>query len=174
MAMLEIKYSVGDIVFSADVKITSKPITCPDCLGTGKCVVVLATQEKIDVDCLICNRERWQNDVGMFAYNIFTPNVEKLTIGQVSFENNQGRYMCVETGIGSGSVYNEIDLYDTEDKALEKAKLKTERKLKECAKRQFPKKYDFADSLSLIGFERRKALLENIKMKDWLELINNN
>jgi hypothetical protein len=36
------------------------------------------------------------------------------------------RYMCNETGVGSGAVYNETDLFPTEEEALGAAKIKAD------------------------------------------------
>lgn len=52
-----------------------------------------------------------------------------MTIGSVQFNSHAGsydygaRYMCVETGIGGGSVYPENQLFETEEHALTAAQL---------------------------------------------------
>jgi len=61
------------------------------------------------------------------VYQAFDPSVSKLTIGSVRVDTSDERgtsYMCIETGVGSGSIYYESDLFSTHDEAMTVATLK--------------------------------------------------
>jgi len=93
------------------IKENGKQISCPDCRGVGKHSIYLGT--------------RWA--IG-----------SKLTIGKIQIEqfdteynDHEDRitYMCRETGVGTGSVYEEKDLF-TSLKAAESEVNKRNKNLK--------------------------------------------
>jgi hypothetical protein len=60
-------------------------------------------------------------------YSQYVPAVGSLTIGSVRVDTNderQNSYMCQETGVGSGSIYYEGDLFHTRDEAMVAAEAK--------------------------------------------------
>ncbi|AZO39689.1 hypothetical protein EJ076_34970 [Mesorhizobium sp. M7D.F.Ca.US.005.01.1.1] len=63
-------------------------------------------------------------------YTAHVPAVERLTIGSIQVNtapdsyDTGNRYMCWETGVGSGSVYRESDLFDNEASAKLSAEFK--------------------------------------------------
>jgi len=73
------------------------------------------------------------------------PVVRVLTIGQVGFEEGRGRYMCEETGIGSGTLYYDETLFSTHKEADVEAKKICDAQTKNVARNNFKGKYDFAD-----------------------------
>jgi len=67
------------------------------------------------------------------SYITFHPYVKTLTIGSVridTHDENPVSYMCRETGVGSGSIYNENSLYPTHDEAMAAAKEQAESSFK--------------------------------------------
>ena len=147
----ESKYGIGDVVFRGYVGDSSKKIPCPECDGTGRLRI---EGKSMTVNCPECNGHG-----GTSVYDC-APCTQKLTIGQVGvivtdsygliepgqFHNyspqkaREERYMCVETGIGSGNVYSEHDLWTTEELAFDAAKWKCvewrERREAEAAERE--------------------------------------
>ncbi len=128
MAILETKYSVGDVVYFATTISTKKRHSCPDCLGTGKWSAKSPAGGDFEFRCPRCSRSYMQNAELSLDYTSFEPMVEVRTIGSVRVDTAHGEhdsrasYMCLETGVGSGTVYNEDRLIETEDDAFIKAK----------------------------------------------------
>lgn len=130
MAVLTTKYSVGDVVYRASTTTISKKHPCPDCKGARKWKVTSPAGGEYEFACPRCSA-RYNNDRDLtLDYSQFTPSVIKLTIGSVQYNSAPSsydygaRYMCVETGIGSGSVYIETDLFPSEAEALVAAQAK--------------------------------------------------
>lgn len=104
---LETKYSLGDTVFKISDIAKPKYKECPACEGAKK-----ITLPKTEVECPTCKGH------GVLCSGHFTSYFVKesaMTIGQVRFETTSEKteigYMCKETGVGSGSVYREDQLF---------------------------------------------------------------
>lgn len=123
MAVIETKYSVGDVVYFASTVSTRKKHECPDCKGTKKWTAQSPAGGEFEFACPRCSAS-YQSDRDLsLDYTAYDPSVGRLTIGSVQVNTAPGaydhgtRYMCVETGIGSGSIYNEDRLFETEAEA---------------------------------------------------------
>ena len=128
MAEIVTKYSVGDVVYFASTVSTRKKHDCPDCLGTRKWSAQSPAGGTFEFACPRCSAS-YQSDRDLsLDYTAHEPTAGRLTIGSIQVNTAPGaydhgnRYMCVETGIGSGSVYNEDRLFETEAEALAAAK----------------------------------------------------
>jgi hypothetical protein len=117
---------------------------CDECNGTGRLKI---EGKALTIPC----PERCRS--GKFPVYNFAPLAEQVTIGQVRvsitdspgsdnhwgptystdgngftnyspIQKREEEYMCIETGIGSGSLYKVEDLFATEAEALERAKWK--------------------------------------------------
>lgn len=124
MAQIETKYSVGDVVWFASTVSTRKRHDCPDCLGTRKWSAQSPAGGTFEFACPRCSAS-YQSDRDLsLDYTAYEPTAGRLTIGSIQVNTAPGaydhgnRYMCVETGVGSGSIYNEDLLFETEDEAL--------------------------------------------------------
>ena len=123
--MIEHKVEIGDTVYLA--RPTRAPITveCPDCRGTREWTVSAPGREDWVVGCQTCYRHGYPwGSRGTVEYAGFSSHVEELTIGSVRLNTADDRpvsYMCTETGVGSGSVYYETDLFATHEDAAEAA-----------------------------------------------------
>lgn len=108
------KYKLGDVVYHPSTKTKKKPCICVTCDGTGK-VVFKTAVEDITTKCPYCNGR------GDYEHTEFEPGCDKLTIGRVQTTWSEGleisQYMCKETGIGSGTLYEEEILYATPEQA---------------------------------------------------------
>lgn len=68
--------------------------------------------------CPRCAVTYRSNDALSLSYAKASGVIHKLTVGQVGWDNG-ARYMCTETGVGSGSVYSEENIFATEEEAQE-------------------------------------------------------
>ena len=128
MALIETKYSVGDVVYFASTISTRKRHDCPDCLGSRKWSAQSPAGGVFEFGCPRCAAP-YQNDRDLsLDYTAYEPTAGRLTIGSVQVNTAPGaydsgnRYMCRETGVGSGTIYNEDRLFETEEDALKAAK----------------------------------------------------
>lgn len=130
MATITTKYSVGDTVFHAGLTTERKRHPCPDCKGERKWTAKSPAGAEYTFGCPRCSSS-YNSDRDMtLDYSAYVPTSKQLTIGSVQYNSapasydHGARYMCRETGVGSGSVYNEVDLFQTEEDALAAAQVK--------------------------------------------------
>ncbi len=127
MAEITTKYSVGDAVFHASTTTERKRHPCPDCLGSRKWLAKSPAGREYEFGCPRCADGYRSDHDSSIDYTAFIPSIQRLTIGQVRAQvghEPRNEYMCRETGIGSGSVYYEKDLFPTEAEALDAATIK--------------------------------------------------
>ena len=126
---IESKYSIGDVVYRSGTVSNRKQRPCPDCLGTRKWKATSPAGTDYEFPCPRCGSSYRSNHEMSLDYSLFEPSITKLTIGSVQYNSADGvhdsgfRYMCVETGVGSGSVYDENDLHLSEADAIAAAQL---------------------------------------------------
>ena len=143
MAVIETKYSIGDVVYRAGTTTTRKQHPCPDCLGARKWKAVSPAGSEYEFDCPRCTASYISDQDLSLTYTAHVPHVEKLTIGSVQYNSAEGswdkgaRYMALETGVGSGTVYREADLFENYDAAMAASEIKAklaDKSLEWCAK----------------------------------------
>lgn len=113
---IEPKYKIGDVVYRANTTKEKKQHKCPDCLGAKEWKVTSPGGAEYTFDCPRCNTHYQNNHEVSIDYWTHTPYVTRLTIGSVQTDTAAElpvRYMAVETGVGSGSIYYEKDLHET-------------------------------------------------------------
>lgn len=128
MATITTKFSIGDTVYSARLTTQGKQHPCPDCLGAHKWTAKSPAGREYEFSCPRCGGG-YQHDRDLsLNYSVFVPSIDRLTIGQVRAEHGscaeKTQYMCHETGIGSGTLHSEDDLFATESEAFEAATVK--------------------------------------------------
>jgi hypothetical protein len=108
---LESKFSVGDVVYSVHVFWGEKRVTCPVCLGTREWTITTPDGETWKTDCSVCMRGF--SSTGHVSEYVDQYTIRQVTIGSVRFDTSEKdcSYMCVETGVGSGQVYQEKNLF---------------------------------------------------------------
>jgi len=119
--MIAPKYQIGSTVYYPTTVTTAGRHECPDCLGTKKWTCKSPAGLESDMDCPRCQRSGGWNDNLSLSYTQHVPHVRKLTIGSVrtdSAAEHPVSYMAKETGVGSGSVYYESNLFDDEQSAM--------------------------------------------------------
>lgn len=131
MAKIETKYNIGDTVFHACTMTEQKKHPCPDCLGSRKWKAVSPAGTEYEFACPRCSTSYLSDRDIALDYVEYVPSVLTRTIGSVRFDSGRDdhpvEYMCVETGVGSGSIYSETDLYPTREEAMEAALAKAKK-----------------------------------------------
>ena len=136
-SMIQPKYQIGQQVYFAwgGWKETFK--TCPDCLGKMEWAVETPIGDKFTIPCGTC----------MYGYECRgiipewgdQPEFNLVTIGSIRMDTGCKKhpisYMCEETGIGSGRIYYEENLFLNKEDAM-LAAIKIARELTEQRKLQ--------------------------------------
>ena len=133
MAVIETKFGIGDVVYTSGTTTERRQHDCPDCLGSRKWLARSPAGAEIEFDCPRCGGGYQSNSKLSLSYSWHVPAVARRTIGQIkalagvrSDWDRGHEYMCHETGIGSGSLYREEDLYATEEEARVAAQAKAD------------------------------------------------
>ena len=120
------KFTIGQTVWYPGTHDTTAQYPCPDCLGTRKWTVTTPAGLTLSTDCQRCATHYRTNDMPSLSYRVKEPAPRQLTIGSIqintapySEQDGQVSYMCPETGVGSGQVYQEKLLCATEEEARE-------------------------------------------------------
>lgn len=125
--VLESKFNLGDVVFVAHADRDDEAVTCPECLGSRHWEVSSPAGNKMIVECPTCT---YGYEVrGFVTKSVVRPTVQLLTVGQIKYEEDHDKrdgsmtfkYMCHETGIGSGTVWAQDRLFSTHEAAMERA-----------------------------------------------------
>lgn len=119
------KYNHGDRVFHPKVVDDPERYECPDCLGQKTWAVKAPSGLETTTPCPRCSGS------GQLLIRRWGGAVEELTIGQIRMcdpplfkDSPVFEYKCNETGIQSGSVYPEYELFTEYDVAKAAARVK--------------------------------------------------
>lgn len=153
MATINTKYSVGDAVYHAAITTEKFRHPCPDCNDTKKWRGLSPAGGEYEFPCPRCTARYRSDDTLSLDYSQYVPSVRRLTIGSVQYNSAPGhydsgaRYMCVETGVGGGSVYQEDSLFETEEAAQRAAEAlaATSNKTTEWVVKQYDKSLSISD-----------------------------
>lgn len=127
--LIETKYSIGDVVYTADVETTKKTMPCPDCNDTKKWKAISPAGGEYEFPCPRCSTSYRSDHRMNLTYLQFAPMVGKVTIGAVRADTLDAEgniYMAVKTGVGSGRLYRETALFATEEEATAAAQAKAD------------------------------------------------
>lgn len=110
------KYGVGQNVWVAEVRDDIQNTTCPDCLGTKHWPVTVPGGDTFDLECATC---RYGYEVrGYLTTHVTIVIATSMTIGSVrtdtASEDRPIGYMMEQTGVGTGRVWDETDVFATE------------------------------------------------------------
>lgn len=163
MTVLTTKFSVGDVVYKGDLTTTEKMHDCPDCLGKKEWTVTSPAGETYTFKCPRCSLKFSINDAASLKYFEYKGYVRKLTIGSVRVDTNDMKhgitYMCKETGVGSGSVYYEAELFSTREAAEKDADDRA--KHQNSTNKQVIEKYKWSLEASQYQLNGAKPAMEN-------------
>lgn len=163
MATIETKFSIGDVVYKAWTTTVSKQHPCPDCNGSRKWKATSPAGGVYEFACPRC-ASRFHNDRDLsLDYSEFAPCVQKLTIGSVRVDTSSDtrpvEYMCRETGVGSGTIHDQADLFLTEEEAMCAAELKA--KAQNSTTEWVVKRYN--KSVELSDYQLESAAIKSAK-----------
>lgn len=139
------KYNIGDIVWVGMTRCIDKSVKCPEC-SYGYIKIKLSTGAESQARCPVCYGRNFKHDYD------FCPVVERLTIGSVRYnsaadERERFSYMCIETGVGSGSIWYEEYIFATKENAEQHAQILTNQakaaKIEEIAQREIADKKEY-------------------------------
>ena len=103
------KYEIGDKVWRAYTTVEHFQHDCPDCLGEKEWKAESPAGTKYTFPCPRCSSMYQSNSALSLKYRKFVPSTQLLTIGSVRLDtadkDHPVSYMCVETGVGSGSIH---------------------------------------------------------------------
>lgn len=160
MAVIETKFSIGDRVYKAWTTTVRKQHPCPDCKGARKWKAISPAGGEYTFACPRCTASYHSNRDLSLDYSEFAPCVQPLTIGSVrtdsASDDRPVEYMCRETGIGSGTIHSEADLFHTEEEAMRAAEIKA--KAQNASTEWVVKLYD--KSLELSDYQIENAGLK--------------
>lgn len=133
MAVLTTKFDMGQTVWHANITTEHRRHPCPDCLGSKTWTATSPAGGSFEVACPRCSAVYQSNRDLSLDYQWLTPSAQKLTVGKINASTATGddydagtKYMCCQTGIGSGTIYREDDLFETEAEALRAAQIKAD------------------------------------------------
>lgn len=121
------KYRIGQTVWHPQIDRSVEALPCPDCMGAKKWKVVTPAGLEMETPCQRCALSYGRiADLPRPERVVFKASARQLTIGGVRagtpgmshYGDNGIEYMCQETGVGSGTVYTEDKLHETEETAL--------------------------------------------------------
>ena len=92
MAVIETKFSVGDVVYSAGTTTTRKQHPCPDCKGERKWNVTSPAGGEYTIGCPRCTACFMSDRDLSLDYTAHVPIVQRRTIGSVQFNSATGSY----------------------------------------------------------------------------------
>lgn len=117
---IKTKYNLGDVVCPITKSGYSKFIKCETCNGIGS--VTIKESDK-NLQCPTCYGRRGEDK---YVYDKWQPCIDSMSdIGKISTEEYAPRYsrenrtlcMISNTGVGSGTCWNENDLFGTIEEA---------------------------------------------------------
>lgn len=134
------KFAIGDVVYWPTTVTTKEPVPCPDCLGTHRWKVITPAGTEMEAECQRCTGYTRIADLPKPERLVSKPSVRRLTVGKItatthaSYSNRDCvEYMCSETGIGSGAIYQESQLFATEEEAMASATAEADKRTAEYA-----------------------------------------
>jgi hypothetical protein len=123
------RFAVGARVWSIDTYVTQDVHPCPDCKDTREWKATSPVGDTFTIKCLRCSTPYagFLQQLSSLAFNKATYSARSLTVGSVQIDtahDDPVRYMCHETGVGSGRVYYEKDFFTSEQDAIAEAEVR--------------------------------------------------
>lgn len=161
------RYRIGQRVWVVSTKTERGMHPCPDCHGSKTWKTTTAAGETIDIQCPRCTDWSNSRDLPPLAFTRYLPYVQCLTVGSIQIDTAERhgelvKYMCNETGIGSGTVWREDQLHSAEATAHAAAKARASRQ--QAQSDQTPQALKATDFATL---PMRAALALAIRMNNW-------
>lgn len=170
------KFRIGEKVWHAWHSSRPEQHPCPDCLGTKVWACTSPAGHTMEMRCPRCDRDNY-TDALRLGYTKHTFGVRELTIGSIQintashYRDHPVAYMCVETGVGGGSVYYENKLYATREEAeTAQALLAAERQAEEDATPRALERLDQSRRVYFDALEAAAARSALARLSETLEV----
>lgn len=113
------KFGIGDKVYLLFYSTKPYQQNCVDCVGVGYFTTAIGNRQPCST-CHGCGH------ITKYTKTMWQVQLRTLTIGSMRYDsaqskNEQFEYMCVETGIRSGTVYKEVDFFSSQEEAQKEA-----------------------------------------------------
>jgi hypothetical protein len=119
---IETKFQIGDVVHFATTVEEVGQLPCPDCRDTRKWQAISPGGRGYTFACPRCSNRYASHHELSLRFNEHKPCARRLTIGSIRYDSSDAEcpvsYMCVETGVGSGSIFPERRLFTLEADAI--------------------------------------------------------
>ena len=118
------RFAIGQKLWIAHTHTRQVQLPCPDCHDSKKWPITSPAGDAFEIACPRCaysHSGRTRDVLGSLVYSEYAPYARELTVGSVridTHDENPIHYMCVETGVGSGTLYREKECFGTEPEAL--------------------------------------------------------
>lgn len=113
-------FKIGQEVWAPGTAFAGEKVDCRDCLGSGRWKATTPAGDEYELECLGCD------GCGYLTKRKYVANPSKFTVGKIttsthadSWHESRTTYMCFETGIGTGRIYDEAKLFLHEAGATE-------------------------------------------------------
>lgn len=121
MTSLNAPFQKGEKVFVASYTSSERRMPCPDCNGSMKVKLVCHDGREEEVECTAC--KYGYEHRGTIEIFDFSPLVEELTVGSIRYDDGRSEespwsFMCIETGVGSGTVHKPERMSKDREEAL--------------------------------------------------------
>lgn len=117
MGTITTKYDVGQTVYWASTNSTRKQLPCPDCHGSRSWQAVSPAGRGYSFPCPRCSKNYISDRNLSLEVTVHVPIVCPITIQKIGLDSFDGGVRYMPWKSGGGSVYNERDLFETEDEA---------------------------------------------------------
>jgi len=115
------KFVKGQKVWDSWPVSRNKALQCPDCFGAHKWKAISPAGQEYEMNCPRCASSYHSYGQISLTYSEYVAASRMLTIGSIRIDTESDHpvsYMCVETGVGSGTIHYEEHLFATEAEAL--------------------------------------------------------
>jgi len=138
--VIQPKYEIGQQVWVVDVRDDVQSDTCPDCLGTKHWPITVPGGDTFDLECATC---RYGFEVrGFVSTHVTITIATQMTVGSILINTSSDQpvtYMMNETGVGSGQIWSQADVFatkaDAQPRLKEKqAEIQSEHDVREAAR----------------------------------------
>lgn len=175
------RYYIGQVVYAVQLTTMAHVYDCPDCLNSRFWIATSAAGEQHQISCPRCTAHYVgaPDSLPSLKYEKHVAGIRSLNIGSIRANTDDPavEYMCKETGVGSGTLWKEGDLYPTPEEAEIIVNLKAaELNAIQAATPEATRARRFADKYTLAGAEkelRRQAIYTSWEAaRNWQEQIS--
>lgn len=100
-----VEFNVGDKVFVSSIKYSETFITCPDCLGKRKVIVIMGNGDKVSIPCATCSKE-YVEPTGHISKYVYVPEVTEQEIAEIRIKKSGREYVTTTSFVTKEVFYS--------------------------------------------------------------------